>query len=268
MKKIYFGVWQNFYLLSWPIRFFVEAILFLFVVFLLYKLLKKLVRTLRMKPYIVKGSVWAATEVVYLLGKDRQWAVETDNKIVEWGEKKLNGTADGKTTKRHTALKYGIILGIIILYIAAVFVDLPLSRYLQEDYLAEFANIKASFQKYEEAMSRGYEDYPPLFVKREPEEVEEPVEATVEKEKIPVYIQLNEKGKPGANIRQEPSLDAEVVGGVNGGSEILYRYQWECDEEERYWIKVYIPSGEMEGWLSGKLVDDTQLETLINEPEP
>lgn len=190
--------------------------------------------------------------------------METDNKIVDWGEKKLNGTADGKTTKRHTALKYGIILGIIILYIAAVFVDLPLASHLQEEYLAEFANIKASFQKYEEAMSRGYEDYPPLFVKKEPEEEEEPAEAAAEEAKIPVYIQLNEKGKLGANIRQEPSLGAEVVGGVKGGSKILYQYQWECDDDERYWIKVYIPSDEVEGWLSGKLVDSAQLETLIN----
>ena len=95
--------------------------------------------------------------------------------------------------------------------------------------------------------------------------MEEPAEAAAEEEaKIPVYIQLNEKGKLGANIRQEPSLGAEVVGGVKGGSEILYQYQWECDDDERYWIKVYIPSDEVEGWLSGKLVDSAQLETLIN----
>lgn len=51
---------------------------------------------------------------------------------------------------------------------------------------------------------------------------------------------------------------------MKGGSEILYQYQWECDDDERYWIKVYIPSDEVEGWLSGKLVDSAQLETLIN----
>jgi len=270
MKKLYFGAWQNFYHISWPIRFLIEGILFLFVVFVFFKLAKKLGRALKLKPYLIKGSVWITTEVVYLLGKDSPWAVETDNKVIEWGEKKLNGSREEKTVKTHKKLKFCVILGVIVLYIAAVFVDLPLSGHLQEEYLEEFANIKDFFRQYEEAMSKGYEAYPPLFVKREPEvtdEIEEgPAELMEEKEEIPVYIQLNERGKNGANVRREPSLDGEIVGGVNDGTEILYRYQWECDDEERYWIKIYVPSDDVEGWLSGRLVDSTQLETLINEP--
>ena len=41
--------------------------------------------------------------------------------------------------------------------------------------------------------------------------------------------------------------------------------QWECDAEERYWIKIYVPSEDVEGWLSGRLVEDAQLETLISD---
>lgn len=268
MNKFYFGAWQNFYHLSWPIRFLIEGVLFLFVAFMLCKLMKKIGQLLRVKPYLIKGCVWIVTEVIYLLGKSSPWAIETDNKVIEWGEKKLNGSKEEKTAKRHTALKRCAVLGVIILYVVAVFVDLPLSENLQEVYLVEFASIKDFFRQYEEAMSRGYEAYPPLFVKKEPEKIaEEPAEEVEEKEEIPIFIQLNERGKNGANIRREPSLNGEIVGGVNGESEILYQYQWECDDEERYWVKIYIPSEEVEGWLSGKLVDSVQLETLINEPK-
>lgn len=271
MKKMYFGAWQNFYHISWPIRFLIEGILFLLIVYALCKLVKKLVQALRLMPYLIKGCVWIVTEVVYFLGKDRPWAVETDNRVIEWGEKKLIGGTEGKTGKAYKRIKFCVVLGVIILYIAAVFVDLPLSGHLQEEYLAEFADIKDFFRQYEEAMSKGYESYPPLFVKKEPEvpsETEEgPAGVIEEKEEIPVYIQLNERGQNGANVRREPSLDGEVIGGVNDRTEILYRYQWECDDEERYWIKIYIPSEDVEGWLSGKLVDSAQLETLVNEPD-
>ena len=103
------------------------------------------------------------------------------------------------------------------MYIVAVFMDLPLSRHLQEEYLTELANIKDFFQQYEEVLSRGYENYPPLFVKNEPEEIaeepaEEPAGDIEEEEEIPIYIQLNETGKNGSNVRQEPSLNGKVVG--------------------------------------------------------
>lgn len=268
MKKMYFGAWQNFYHLSWPVRFLIEGIIFFLIVFALYKLVKKLRLVFKIKPYLIKGCVWIATEVVYLFGKNNSWAVEVDNKVIEWGEKKLNGRKNEKAVKRRKTIKYCAVLGIIVLYIMAVFVDLPLSGHLQEEYLAEFAKVKNFFQQYEEALSSGHEAYPPLFVKKEPEKAAEEavaVSAIEEKEEVPIYIQLNETGKNGSNVRQEPSLDGQVVGGVNGGMEILYLNQWECDAEERYWIKIYVPSEDVEGWLSGRLVEDAQLETLISD---
>lgn len=270
MKKMYFGAWQNFYHLSWPIRFLIEGIIFFIIVFALYKLIKKLRLVFKIKPYLIKGCVWIATEVVYLFGRNNSWAVEADSKVIEWGERKLNGRINEKAIKRRKTIKYCAVLGIIVLYIVAVFVDLPLSGHLQEEYLAEFAKVKNFFRQYEEALSRGYEAYPPLFVKKEPEEIIEeataPAESAEEKEEIPIYIQLNETGKNGSNVRQEPSLDGKVVGGVKDGMEILYMNQWECDADERYWIKICVPSEDVEGWLSGRLVESTQLETLISEP--
>lgn len=275
MKRMYFGAWHNFYHIIWPVRFLIEGMIFLFIVFVLCRLLHKLIqkygKVFRLNSYFVKTCAWVASEVVYLLGRNNSWAVETDNRIMDWKDKKLEENTEEIIGKKHTGLKRCAAIVIVIIYVAAVFVDLPLSKYIQEEYLAEFAGIKDFFQRYEEAMSMGYESFPPLFVKSEPEEAKEEAIAEIEEAEAevqqPIYVQLNERGRNGANIRRDPSLDGEVVGGVNGESEILYQHQWDRDDEERYWIKIYIPAEGVEGWLSGKLVDSTQLEVLVNESE-
>lgn len=272
MKKMYFGAWHNFYHLSWPVRFFVEGMIFLFLIFVLFRLLRRLIQKYRkvfpLYSCFIKLCAGISSEVVYILGRNRSWAVETDNKIIEWKYKKLEENAETTAGKKHTRLKCCAAIVILVIYIAAVFVDLPLSKYVQEEYLAEFAGIKIFFRQYEEAISRGYESYPPLIIERKPEEIkEEEAAEAIEKTEQPIYVQLNERGKNGANVRRAPSLAGEVVGGVNGESEILYQHQWDCDDEERYWIKIYIPADGVEGWLSGKLVDSVQLEEFINESE-
>lgn len=85
-------------------------------------------------------------------------------------------------------------------------------------------------------------------------------------EKEPVYIQLNERGKRGSNIRSETNLDNDdnIIGGVNAESEILYCGEWTYDGE-RYWIRVYIPDDDVEGWLSGNLIEREQLEEMTGE---
>ena len=95
----------------------------------------------------------------------------------------------------------------------------------------------------------------------EESEQEEKVE-----EKEAVYIQLNEYGKRGSNIRSETNLDndANIIGGVNAESEILYCEEWTHDGE-RYWIRVYIPDDDVEGWLSGNLIEREQLEEMTGE---
>lgn len=97
------------------------------------------------------------------------------------------------------------------------------------------------------------------------EEPEQKDEAVLEEKEL-VYIQLNERGKRGSNIRSETNLDndANIIGGVNAESEILYRDEWTYDGE-RYWIRVYMPDDNMEGWLSGNLIEGEQLEEIVGE---
>ncbi len=97
------------------------------------------------------------------------------------------------------------------------------------------------------------------------EESEQEEEIALE-EKEPVYVQLNERGKRGSNIRSEINLDNDnnIIGGVNAESEILYCDEWTHDGE-RYWIRVYIPDDDVEGWLSGNLIEREQLEEMLGE---
>ncbi len=257
----YFGAWQNFYHLSWPVRFLIE----LFVSFLIIKgiiwLLKKLVHKSRLDILMIKGWVWLVTEIVFLIGHGKNWAIEVDNKMIEWGENAINN----KNIKKRSAWKKFIFVGVIILYLSAIFVDLPFADGLEAYYLTELTKMKVFCQKYEQTMSGNYQQYPPLFIAKEPEPRENEIAVSeLDSENEPVYIQLNEKGKNGSNIRKEPLMSGAIVGGVNGKSEIIYQQQYENDGE-RYWIKVYLPADEVEGWLSGNLVESEQIESIIME---
>ena len=197
---------------------------------------------------------------------DSDWEVTIDHKMIDWAAEVINENEE-KKKKGSLVLNVCLWLGIVIIYFGAVFVDLPVSMYLSEYYLSEFEDVKVFFQRFEVMLSKGYEQYPPLFVRVEQEKVEETMEEIVEpEEEVLIYIQLNERGKNGSNIRSETDLgnDSNVIGGVNRNSQVLYRNEWIYDGE-RYWILVYVPDADIEGWLSGNLVESTQLEELVNE---
>lgn len=159
---------------------------------------------------------------------------------------------------------------IIAVYFLAVFVDLPASRYLSEYYLEELGEVKTLFQKFEKGLSKGYEKYPPLFPmkvqeKEDTTDIETDEAQELPEEKEPIYIQLNEKGRYGSKIRSEADLssDDNVIDTVNDESNILYKNECTFDGE-RYWIRVYVEETDVEGWLSGNLVDDIQLNDIMD----
>lgn len=259
--KYYYGAWQSFYQVSWPIRFLFEIV---FLVSLLCLALWRLrVLADKCKMRIRLAQVWCVIvkETVYILGRDKKWAVAIDNRMIDWLQKKTEEDA----SKRHRpVLRILLIIAAIVIYFLAVFVDLPFSGYVSEEYLSGAENCKAFFQQIETFVSKGCEQYPPLFVKREDVEtaVEEP--ETEPEETEPVYIQLNDEGKDGANIRSEPDLsdDGNVISRVNENSQILYLQEW-IHDGERYWLRVYDTIDDVEGWLSGKLVDSSQLAEIV-----
>ena len=269
IKKYYLGAWQNLYGMSWPVRFFIELSILILAGILLVKLIRYVGRKLKIDIILIKAWVWIVTEIIYLVGRDREWAITANNKMIDWGTETINGNRK----KNSAILKRVICLGVVVVYFLAVFVDLTFAKRLSGYYLEELEGVKLFFRKYEIMISKDYEKYPPLFVKTVAEEPKEKAEEETVEEAVviledrePIYIQLNERGKRGSNIRSETNLDDNnnIIGGVNVKSEILYCDEWSHDGE-RYWIRVYIPADDIEGWLSGNLVDSRQLEKIISE---
>ncbi len=265
--KYYYGVWQSFYQLSWPIRFLFEIVFFVSLLCLALWGLRVFADKCKLRIHLAKWWCIIVKETVYILGKDKKWAVAIDNRMIDWLQKKTEEAA----SKRHRpVLRILLVIAAIVIYFLAVFVDLPFSGYVSEEYLSGAENCKAFFRQIETFFSKGCEQYPPLFVKREDEEEmpadEEP--ETEPEEEEPVYIQLNDEGKDGANIRSEPDLgdDGNIVSRVNENSQILYLQEWTYDGE-RYWLRVYDMTEDTEGWLSGKLVDSGQLAEIVAQED-
>lgn len=266
LKKYYLGAWQNIYHINWPIRFLLELAALMLIAFFIWKFLKFIVKKYNLKPCLVKAWYWIVTEIAHFIGHDNDWEVDFDRKMIDWASEMISGK-DGNKKKSSLVMRVCFWLGMMIIYFLAVFVDLPVSVYLSDYYLSELGDVKTFFQSFEIMLSKGYEQYPPLFVRVEQEKAEEAMEEIVEQEeKATVYIQLNEKGKNGSNIRSETDLDNDdnIIGGVNRNSQILYRDEWTYDGE-RYWLRVYVPDDDIEGWLSGNLVESAQVEALVTE---
>lgn len=266
LSKVYFGAWQNLFCLNWPLRFLIEYIVFGIIPLLLLIGICILLKKTKLKKFLV--TVWcvAVREIVYLLGHEKNWAVEIDNKMIDWALQKISGAG---RRRKPLILKIILIPTVILVYFLAVFVDMPVARYISDECLWDMQNIKAFFQRIETSLSRGYEQYAPLFVSAMKDE-----EVTVEdilpmpEEKEPIYIRLNNKGKDGSNIRSEVDLsnNRNIIGVVNENSEIQYRDEWHYDGK-RYWLRVYVPAKEIEGWLSGQLVDSEQLQEIVENEE-
>lgn len=262
LVKCYYGAWQSFYHIDWPVRFLIEWAFFLSLLFLVVVLIRAFIRKWKLKNLFVKGWCIGIREIVYFWGHEKEWAVIADNRMIDWALIKMGDTGSGK--KHH--ILYGLLVfAAVIIYFLAVFVDLPVAGHISEEYLSSANNIKTLFVQIETLLSNGYEQYPPLFAQKEEyeEAVAEEVSSETEERKA-VFIQLNDRGKNGSNIRSEPDLSTKgnIIGGVNKDSEILYGDEWTYDGE-RYWIRVYIPADGIVGWLSGNLVDSGQLNDIV-----
>ena len=169
MKKFYYGIWNNLYSIDWPFRFLIELIVGYVLFCLIILFLKKLGRLFQLKTYFVKICTLIVTEMAFWVGHNKKWVLNIDQKIVEWA----NQIIDTSNKNKGPAWKTGLAFLLVLVYLLAVFVDLPVSQYFQDYYLIEAENIKQFFQKWEQTISKGYEQYPPLFVKKEPKRTDE-----------------------------------------------------------------------------------------------
>lgn len=250
---LYYGLWHSIYKIPWFIRIFVEILLYLLILYALFKLLQFIGKYVPIKKYIVYACVFVVTFVLGLFGSDREWAVRADEKIQEWGRQQLEGNYGLKDRTKH------ILFAVIaIIYVFAIFPDLPVKGIVNSFYMEKLSGTKRFFIGMESWLSDGYEEYPELFV---PEEKSEPTKKPKAGKKI--YLKLNKEGKKGAKLRKKPLAKAKVVRTVKKGDRIVYQNVWK-KEGKRYWLKVYLPKKKIGGWINAQMIERSQYKSIIN----
>lgn len=99
------------------------------------------------------------TGVIYLIGRNKAWAIDCDEKIVEWGRKSLE-----QSSNKWSAWKKVFICLIIFIYLLAIIPDLPFSKKINPYYMEHIAVAKDFFQNLESKISEGYENAPPPVI--------------------------------------------------------------------------------------------------------
>ena len=141
----------------------------------------------------------------------------------------------------------------VVLFIATILPEFQAIQSLNDRYRTIFCIAQNQVTKFERALTPRIDEYPELFKEKDEEE---DTEIVVQE----IYLQLNQKGENGANVRRGPSLDDESIIVVNSENTILYLGEKQYDGT-RYWLKVKIDDTEINGWLSGNLVQ-TKLDEI------
>jgi hypothetical protein len=206
------------------------------------------------KKYIVYTCVFVVTSVLGLFGSSKGWTIRTDEKILEWGKRKLEGNLGmADRTKRM------LIVAVVIIYILAIFPDLPINGVVNSYYMEKLSGTKNFFMRIESVFSNGYKEYPELFVQKEKEEKKKDSRSKSSKN---IYLNLNKEGAKGTKIRKKPSAKAEVAGIVKKGDKIVYQNVWK-KEGKRYWLKVYLQKKKKNGWLNAQMIEKSQVRNII-----
>ena len=108
--KYYYGAWQSFYQLSWPVRFLFEIVFFAGLLCLALWGLRILADKCKLRIRLAKVWCIIVKETVYILGRDKKWAVAIDNRMIDWLQKKTEEDASKRNHPRRR-----ILLAIIII---------------------------------------------------------------------------------------------------------------------------------------------------------
>lgn len=252
MKELYYGLWKSFLRLDWTLRLLLELCLVILLTFCILSIIEKSNILNMIKKIVIAVVVIILTNIVYIFLRTSDRAKDIDRYIEEWGIKMLH--------KQRRLSRKIILICALTLYCMAIFVDMPFSSHINDRYLNGFQNIKDFCLKIESHVSCGYEGYPDLIVVIGEDGAQEEKEEPLINETI--YITLNDVGKYGTNVREEPSLDAPIVGGVTDGSEIIYNGDFSFDGQ-RYWIYIYVCEDDIYGWISGNLIVAEQLNQIV-----
>lgn len=261
-EDVYYMLWKILYGVPAWIRYAIEisviifvGCLFLHIVkrigFLLCFILKKM-----LSEFILGMQSLLKLPFNYLNDGLKNKAARIDNKlnilgniVVEVMEK---GQAWFKKTKITVSKRQQMIF-FGILFIATILPEFKVIQSLNTPYRTVFCIAQNHITKFEHILTPKIDEYPELF--KENNKKEETETAVGE-----IYLQLNDKGANGANVRKNPSLNAESIMVVNSKNKIIYLGEKQYDGR-RYWLKVKVDNMENTGWLSENLVEKELHET-------
>ena len=209
--------------------------------------------------FLEKLLGYAIMSVKYLLSFPFDWKndklrvklIRADEQLNLVGGKLENITHETRQRMKEKKIitKNGWKWFIIIFALLEILAIMPQSRMVQSfdpQYRNLFSFVQNQLNAMEGILTPEIKKYPELFDTKE--------ESTKKVEKAK-YLELNEKGKSGANIRKGPSLDEDSIIVINADNEILYLGEKQFDGT-RYWLKVQIDNGAAIGWLSKNLVEN------------
>ncbi|MCH5265496.1 MAG: hypothetical protein J1F02_06325 [Lachnospiraceae bacterium] len=243
MSKLYYGLWQDLYTLPWPGRLLIEFLIFLLAAFILCKVASKIFQILRLKKVFVKISVLIATKVLSCVGRNREWAHNLDEKVIDWGNRVMSShfTLSSK-------LKKILCISVVVVYVLAILPDIPISYYFDEPIITKISMVKNTLEVWESKISFGYLSYVPVFTQSEEEKI---------------YIQIKNLKKK-IILYKEPLDKSKKIRKIEQNEKIQYQNQYK-KVGKVYWLKVSLPEQNVEGWIKGTTIQKKQLETLTKE---
>lgn len=245
MKKIYYGLWHDFYSLPWTVRFAVEIIIICTILFFMLGILKTLFRKFKLREFGIKLIVLIGTFVLSCFGRENQWAHNADERLVSWGNRKI------QFPPTRSQNKFQMLIGVFMcmIYLLGILPETPLINYLDNGLQDKVCVIRQNAQKLEAVASDGYKSYEPILTWNEKKENET-------KQTIKIY--LNKKSE---KVYKTASSKSQVVATVNKKDKIQYQSDYKR-VNKKIWLKVYLPEPQIEGWLKGDAVDKTQIKEL------
>lgn len=260
VEPFYYMLWKIMYELPKWVRYGIEIIILLMAVVLLFWLANRIVVIL---SYVLErgiGGIISGIQVLLILpdrwldAERKEHLVRMDEELGVIGRSMVRAIQQvrlwllDRANLNPAVKRKWLMISFLILFVLALLPEIQIIKRMNESYQEPFCIVQAELMHIEELLTPRMDEYPELFATAEVEnEVEE------------IYLELNEKGKAGANIRIEPSLEADSIGIINSANKILYLGEKYYDGT-RYWLKVEIDDGVIVGWLSEILVQQKEIE--------
>lgn len=246
MKKIYYGLWQDFYSLSWTVRFAVEVIIVCVLLIFVTGILKAIFRKFKLREIGIKLVVIIGTFVLSLFGRENQWAHNADEGLVIWANRKMQLPVTGRQNKLQ------MLIGVFgcMIYLLGILPETPLINYLDDGFKDKVCVIQQSAQELEATVSEGYQSYEPILTWNEKKQNDT---------KQVITIHLDKKSE---KVYKEASSKSKAVAKITKKDKIEYQSDFK-KVKKKIWLKVYLPERKIEGWLKGEAVEKTQMKELL-----